>query len=173
MFEILSYHANSGSISVRFFLDEVYLDYTVDIPLVNGTYISGEELHNHIMQFYPKLQLERLAALKNTDLPPPSIISNFTTSVSLDQHKSLCCKELDAKAVQIRSAYMTPGMEIVYITKLMDKDPTAMYKYNFCKKIIYKIEDIRLPAKENIRSATSVADVDAIFNKAIKDLKNI
>lgn len=82
-YEIKSFDRITGSALVRFWTDD-YLDgliYNVDIPLKDGSYITGAELDAHIQCFSPVGQIERLVALASVDataiesmiapVPPP------------------------------------------------------------------------------------------------------
>ncbi len=69
--EIISFHAPTGSMLVRYFSDEVSegLAYNIDIPLVNGTFVSQDEINSLIEAMKPVSQLQRLAELQAIEIP--------------------------------------------------------------------------------------------------------
>ena len=81
-YEIKSFDVKTGSALVRFWTEE-YSDglfYNVDIPIVSGKYIIGDQLTEHIMSFAPWGQIERLVSTASADgsgilsliAPPPT-----------------------------------------------------------------------------------------------------
>ncbi|MBV5350259.1 hypothetical protein JZU71_03735, partial [bacterium] len=71
-YKIVGFSTVTGSALVKFFTDEFPegMTYSIDIPVENGAYISGEALANHIMAFAPFGQIARIVALRDN---PPSI----------------------------------------------------------------------------------------------------
>lgn len=77
--EILSFDANSGSVLVRYFTDtnlEGYV-YNVDVPMVDGEYVSETELKAHVEHLAPTIQLERVDVVKKAQVP--AYLSNIIT----------------------------------------------------------------------------------------------
>lgn len=81
-YEIKGFNKTSGSALVRFWREDYPsgLEYGVDIPVVNGAYLTGEALTTHIMSFAPHGQIDRLvetALLDSTALEalvvPPAV----------------------------------------------------------------------------------------------------
>lgn len=70
-YKIISFNPATGSAQVRFTTEDwtAGLVYSVDIPVENGAYISGQALAEHILAFAPHGQIARLVALRDT---PPS-----------------------------------------------------------------------------------------------------
>lgn len=70
--EIISFHAPTGSMLVRYFSDEVPdgLAYNIDIPLDNGAFIAQDKINELIDAMKPVGQLERIAALASVEIPP-------------------------------------------------------------------------------------------------------
>lgn len=68
-YEIKAFDKASGSALVRFWTDDFPkgLEYNIDIPLVNGVYISGAELEAHIQSFAPVGQIARLVEAAAAD----------------------------------------------------------------------------------------------------------
>lgn len=69
--EIVQFAPATGSISVRYYCDEVPdgLIYNVDLPIENGQYVSAEIITEHILQNAPIAQLQRLAVLQSMQTP--------------------------------------------------------------------------------------------------------
>lgn len=70
-YEIVSFNPATGSSLVRFYTDDfpAGLFYNVDIPLVDGKFISGEELKSHIMAFAPYGQISRAIDVARAEIP--------------------------------------------------------------------------------------------------------
>lgn len=70
-YDILEFIPHIGTIVVKWYCDEVPqgLVYNVDLPINNGSYPKFEELSGIIKQFEPTGQLERIAALRNAQVP--------------------------------------------------------------------------------------------------------
>lgn len=69
--EILSFDANNGAVLVRYFTESnpnAYI-YNVDVPMIDGKYVSEEELTAHIEHLAPKAQLERVEQIANAEVP--------------------------------------------------------------------------------------------------------
>jgi hypothetical protein len=69
--ELISFHAPTGSMLVRYFSDEVPdgLAYNIDIPLENGSFVGQEKIDELIEAMKPIGQLERIAALQSVVIP--------------------------------------------------------------------------------------------------------
>jgi hypothetical protein len=69
--EILSFDKTSGSILVRYFSDEFPsgLIYNIDVPVVDGSYVLGDELTSMIEAFKPVGQIERMVLLQTISIP--------------------------------------------------------------------------------------------------------
>jgi hypothetical protein len=70
-YDILEFIPNTGTIVVKWYSDEVPygLVYNVDLPIIDDSYPELHELDNIIKQFQPTGQLERIAALRNAQVP--------------------------------------------------------------------------------------------------------
>ena len=70
-YKIRDFNAATGSLLVQFYTADFPdgLMYNVDVPLVNGEFISGQALDDHIMIFAPYGQIERAIALRNAAAP--------------------------------------------------------------------------------------------------------
>lgn len=70
-YDILEFVPNTGAIVVKWYCDEVPygLIYNVDLPIVYGFYPTEFELDAIIKKFEPTGQLERIAALRNAQVP--------------------------------------------------------------------------------------------------------
>lgn len=68
-YEIKSFNRITGSALVRFWTNAFPdgLSYNVDIPLVNGAYITGVALEAHIQSFAPVGQIARLVEAASAD----------------------------------------------------------------------------------------------------------
>jgi hypothetical protein len=69
-YKITGFNPYTGSALVNFFTAEFPegLTYNVDVPVENGSYISGDVLRSHIMAFAPYGQIARIVELR--DNPP-------------------------------------------------------------------------------------------------------
>jgi hypothetical protein len=69
-YKITGFNPYAGSAQVNFFTAEFPegLTYNVDVPVENGSYISGDALRSHIMAFAPYGQIARIVELR--DNPP-------------------------------------------------------------------------------------------------------
>lgn len=70
-YRVLRVTEETGSLSVNFYTDEYPegLTYSVDIPIENGQYVSGEVLERHIMSFAPYGQIQRALLVRGLKLP--------------------------------------------------------------------------------------------------------
>lgn len=68
-YEIKAFDKATGSTLVRFWTDDfpAGLIYNVDIPIVEGAYLSGSDLDTHIRSFAPHGQIERIVVAKTAD----------------------------------------------------------------------------------------------------------
>lgn len=69
--EILSFDENIGGVLVRYFTDSNptgYI-YNIDVPMIDGEYVSEIELNTHIEHLAPKSQLQRVEEIKTAKLP--------------------------------------------------------------------------------------------------------
>ena len=68
-YQITHFQESTGTVSVRFWTEQYPdgLSFSIDIPLVNGEYITGEALNNHIMSFAPYEQIKRFVEAKNAN----------------------------------------------------------------------------------------------------------
>jgi hypothetical protein len=69
--QILEFTALTGSILVNYFCDEVPegLTYNIDLPIENGQIASPEKVDELINLMAPRVQLERIIAMKTTEIP--------------------------------------------------------------------------------------------------------
>lgn len=127
-YKVLDFNQMTGTLLVNFFTTNYPegLNYGVDVPVVGGAYISGEDLHDYILSFAPYEQIARLVVLRDSQIAPPSIpiepkkISNpILDAVSLEQSKIIAAASIDeaAGAARARFITVTPGQEATYITK--------------------------------------------------------
>lgn len=73
-YKIREFNKATGSALVQFYTDELPegLMYNVDIPIVDGQFVSGETLNAHIMGFAPFGQISRLVELRS--VPDPELV---------------------------------------------------------------------------------------------------
>lgn len=69
--EIISFHAPTGSMLVRYYSEEVPegLHYNIDIPLENGAFVGQEQINALIEAMKPVGQLERIFELQTVEIP--------------------------------------------------------------------------------------------------------
>ena len=69
--EILGFNRNTGSLTVRFFTADYPegLVYNVDVPIVDGAYISGPALDELIDSFSPYGQIEYILNARKAQVP--------------------------------------------------------------------------------------------------------
>jgi hypothetical protein len=69
--EIISFHPPTGSLLVRYFSNEVPdgLTYNIDVPLVDGEFVSQDQIDALIVAMQPIGQLERLYLLQTVKVP--------------------------------------------------------------------------------------------------------
>ncbi len=61
-YKVLSFNENEGQLIIEF--AEGYAPLSIDIPIENGLYITGETLDNYIKGFIPTWHLERQEQIK-------------------------------------------------------------------------------------------------------------
>ncbi|HET9574535.1 MAG TPA: hypothetical protein VFP29_12505 [Methyloceanibacter sp.] len=131
-------------LAVVFFTDEDLGEigpFAVDVPFVDGAFLSGAALDAHIMGFAPRADFERRLAIKNMSVHERGAIGQLvqaqpvaaaapnsqTKRVSLQQRaisgvqgKEGALEVLDRYAELCRSAFVTPGdgQALTYVAKL-------------------------------------------------------
>lgn len=70
-YEIKEFNPVTGVAAIRYYTDIAVegMILNIDIPIDNGSYITGEPLINLIKAFLPRGQLERLEALATVSIP--------------------------------------------------------------------------------------------------------
>lgn len=74
-YKALDFNSLTGSLRVNFFTDSYPegLTFNIDIPIVDGQYISGNDLEAHILAFAPHGQIDRIVKLRDAAPPPPNV----------------------------------------------------------------------------------------------------
>lgn len=69
--QIINFDAASGSVLVRYLCaeDAVELVYSIDVPVIDGAFVSQVEMQQIIDYSTPRAQLERIVLLKTTVVP--------------------------------------------------------------------------------------------------------
>ena len=82
-YKILSFDENAGQLTIEFAQGVSAL--TIDVPIKNGLYITGEELDTYIQGFIPTWHLERLAHINQgvTNASELKALVQQTTAVEL------------------------------------------------------------------------------------------
>lgn len=82
--QIVSFHAPTGSMVVRYFCDEFPngLTFNIDVPIQDGAYPSQQEISELIAHFRPVGQLERAVAIQSIQVP--THLSELPTAPQLD-----------------------------------------------------------------------------------------
>jgi hypothetical protein len=106
-YKIINFDGLSGSVQVLYYTDDFPdgLIFNVDIPIVDGNYVSKEELLNLIELMKPKGQLERVSILPSIStpdyvsdlvepLPQQENTFNFPTIVNLENLELQLGREL-------------------------------------------------------------------------------
>lgn len=126
-FKIVSF--NSGTAEVLFWTDKFQegLKYSVDIPVVDGKFLSGDELTNHIMSFAPFGQIERLVSVKNATIDDPLLVTQSTKETDqikdpildadVEDAKKFAIANIDLTANKIISVLVPPGKITTYSLK--------------------------------------------------------
>jgi hypothetical protein len=78
-YEILNFDPRNGSLLVKYFTDDVPegLKYNIDVPIVNGQFVSQVEVEAMIELMKPTAQLERL--IVSTTMEIPSYLTQHIT----------------------------------------------------------------------------------------------
>jgi hypothetical protein len=91
-YKILTFDATIGQILVAFYKDEEHLEtYTIDLPVVDGAFISGPVLDAHIMQLAPNWKMQRMAdtaAATNASAIRELVSVAANATPTLDQYKT-------------------------------------------------------------------------------------
>lgn len=134
-YKIIGFDASIGSATVNFFTPEYPdgLSYNVDVPVVDGAYISGDALRYHIMAFAPYGQIARLVDLRDNppdasgiptqDFPPPPPPPEPPKDPILDATLPDAIKYaesyIDKEAAKARSRFISTGagQDATYVVK--------------------------------------------------------
>lgn len=127
-YKVLDFNQTTGTLLVNFFTADYPegLTYGVDVPVVGGAYISGEDLNTHIMSFAPYGQIERLVTLRDSQITPPAVVIEPQRAVNpildakdLNDAIVIAHAQIDATAGQVRARFITtvPGQEATYMLK--------------------------------------------------------
>ena len=84
-YEILSFNQDAGSVDVKYIAASVPdgLTFTIDVPIVDGNYISENELITIIENHKPVWQVNRYAEVKSVTIP--SYLLNMVRAVQEEQ----------------------------------------------------------------------------------------
>jgi hypothetical protein len=79
--EVISFDPNTGSIVVRYFTDDIQpgYAYSIDLPIVDGALPTEAEIQQLIDLHSPRIQLERIAAMKTASIP--EYLANLTPNI--------------------------------------------------------------------------------------------
>lgn len=82
-YKILTFNPTLGQITVFFYKEDINkgIEYTIDVPIIDNKFISGNLLDSHIRQFSPTVQLDQLYSL--TDVLIPSELSNLAPCIAI------------------------------------------------------------------------------------------
>jgi hypothetical protein len=91
-YKITSVDASVGQILATFYDGEEFIaSYAVDVPVVNGAFITGQELHDNIMAIAPMWHVERRAAVAAAtglaDIQALAVVA-ANAAPTLDQYKT-------------------------------------------------------------------------------------
>lgn len=80
--EIISFDSVTGAILVHYFTDEIQQGYAynIDLPIVNGMLPTEIEIEEIINLHSPRVQLERIEAMKTATVP--EYLANLIPSTS-------------------------------------------------------------------------------------------
>lgn len=69
--EIISFDPTTGTILVRYFTDDIQPGYTfnIDLPIVDGMLPLEDQLQQTIDLYSPRIQFERIEAMKIVNIP--------------------------------------------------------------------------------------------------------
>lgn len=87
-YEMLEFNRLRGSLSVKYMHDDdsgKFLIYNIDVPIENGSYISGESLKNYIDMFAPQAQMSRLEEVNTVIIPPELDILPDNSTVTVEE----------------------------------------------------------------------------------------
>jgi hypothetical protein len=130
-YKITGFNPYAGSAQVNFFTAEFPegLTYNVDVPVENGSYISGDALRSHIMAFAPYGQIARIVELRDN---PPDVSGIPTGDIivppepldpvldaTLPEAIAYAEKAIDKGASAARSRFISSGVgqDAVYVVK--------------------------------------------------------
>jgi hypothetical protein len=130
-YKIIGFNAANGSALVNFFTAEYPdgLTYNVDIPVENGSYISGDALRSYIMAFAPYGQIARIVELRDNppnaagiptgDIIQPPDVKDPVLDATLPEAITYAEKAIDKGASAARSRFISSGVgqDAVYVVK--------------------------------------------------------
>ena len=72
-FKLVDFHDRTGSLQVLYYNQDIPegVTFSINIPIVDGAYLKGDELVNLINSFAPKDMFERAAAIRTSGLQSP------------------------------------------------------------------------------------------------------
>jgi len=130
-YKITGFNPYTGSALVNFFTIEFPegLTYNVDVPVENGSYISGDALRSHIMAFAPYGQIARIVELRDNPpdvsgiptgdiIVPPEPLDPVLDATLLEAI-TYAEKAIDKGASAARSRFISSGVgqDAVYVVK--------------------------------------------------------
>lgn len=117
-YKIIGFNAANGSALVKFFTSE-YTDgllYSVDIPVENGAYLSGQALNDHILAFAPYGQIANLVELRDNPPSAAGIVVEPAPSqpdpildATLSDAIAYAEKQIDHEASKARGRFVSSG----------------------------------------------------------------
>lgn len=130
-YKIIAFNSQTGSVLVNFFTPEYPegLNYSVDVPVANGAYLSGAELAAHIMAFAPYGQIARLVELRDNppdasgiptgDIIIPEVPPDPVLDATLPDAIKYAETTIDRAASAARARFISSGVgqDAVYVVK--------------------------------------------------------
>lgn len=129
-YTIVGFNKDYGTLVVKFTTTEYPegLIFNVDIPISNGTYVTGETLTEHIMSFAPVGQVDRILEIKNNALDLPAGLTVIDEhpprdpilDTTLTQAKEFAQAQIDRSASETRNKFVSvnQGQDWIYQIKV-------------------------------------------------------
>lgn len=72
-FKLVDFHDRTGSLQVLYYNQDIPegITFSINVPIVDGSYLKGDDLVNLIQSYAPRDMFERAAAIRTSGLESP------------------------------------------------------------------------------------------------------